>query len=60
VSSFAGADRRLERFDSRFAGIAEADATGPPELASDAADSPANKQTASLFASATAASAKKE
>lgn len=61
VSSFAGADRRLERFDSRFAGIAEADAAGAPELAAgDAADSPANKQTASLFASASVAPVKNE
>jgi DNA recombination protein RmuC len=60
VSSFAGADRRLERFDSRFAGITEADAAGAPELAAgDAADSPANKQGASLFASAPVASGKK-
>ena len=28
VSSFAGADRRLERLDSRFASIAEVDAPG--------------------------------
>jgi DNA recombination protein RmuC len=28
VSSFAGADRRLERLDSRFAGIGEVDASG--------------------------------
>ena len=31
ASSFAGADRRLERLDSRFAGITEADAGGAPQ-----------------------------
>jgi DNA recombination protein RmuC len=60
VSSFAGADRRLERLDSRFAGIAEADATATSELAADGtADSLVQKQTAPSPASLALASAKK-
>jgi DNA recombination protein RmuC len=60
VSSFAGADRRLERLDSRFAGIAEADATATSELAADGtADSLVQKHTAPSPASLALASAKK-
>jgi DNA recombination protein RmuC len=72
VSSFAGADRRLERLDSRFAGIAEADAAklaGGDVATSDivtsdivtsaAVDNLAGPQTASALAAAPVASAKR-
>ncbi len=53
VSSFGGADRRLERLDSRFAAITESDGGGAGELGSnEAAEGRAGGQTASLFAAA--------
>jgi DNA anti-recombination protein RmuC len=53
VSSFGGADRRLERLDSRFAAITEADGEGAGQLGSDeAAEGRAGEQAASLFAAA--------
>ena len=58
ASSFAGADRRLERLDSRFAAIVEVDATGGGEsrlLASAGADDAAGGATPSVFAAAAAA-----
>jgi DNA recombination protein RmuC len=59
ASSFAGADRRLERLDSRFASIADSDGAAG-EGAGDAVKELAGKQTASLFAATSAASAKKQ
>jgi DNA recombination protein RmuC len=72
VSSFAGADRRLEHLDSRFAGIAEADAAklaGGDVVTSDivtsdvvtraAVDDLAGPQAASGLAAAPVASAKR-
>jgi DNA recombination protein RmuC len=66
VSSFAGADRRLERLDSRFAGIAEADAAKlaggdvtSDAVTSDAVDDLAGPRAASVLAAAPAAAAKK-
>jgi DNA recombination protein RmuC len=61
VSSFAGADRRLERFDSRFAGIAEADAAklAGGDVTSDAVDDLAGPQAASVLAATPVAAAKK-
>lgn len=59
ASSFAGADRRLERLDSRFASIADSDGAAG-EGAGDAVKELAGEQTASLFAATSAASAKKQ
>jgi DNA recombination protein RmuC len=61
VSSFAGADRRLERLDSRFAGIAEADAAklAGGDVTSDAAADLAGTQATSVLAATPVAAAKK-
>ena len=60
VSSFAGADRRLERLDSRFAAIGEVDAgSAAAAEAGDADPSGVSTANAGLLAAAPVASAKK-